>query len=70
MNDVESLGAITLAAVEVVNLVGTALNSADSLVDVIDLTCGALSTEVIDQEESRFADTSSGNPILVDVADR
>lgn len=66
LDDVESLGAVAFTGVEVVDLVGSALDSADSLVNVIELTCWALSAEVVDQEETRFADTSSSDPIFID----
>ena len=70
MNDIEPLCAITFATVEVIDLISTALNSANTLIDIIDLTSWALSTVVIDQEVSRFTHTSIRNPILVDVTDR
>ena len=69
LDDVVSLGAIALAAVEVVDLVGAALNPADSLVDIIDLTSGALCAVIVDEVVAGLADASSGDPILVDVAD-
>lgn len=70
LDDVIALGAITLATVEVVDLVGTALDAADTLVDIIDLSYGALCAEVVDEEVSRLADAATGDPIFVDVADR
>jgi len=59
LNYVESLGAITLSAVEVVDLVASTLNSAYSLVDIVNLTIGARCAEVVDQVESGLADASS-----------
>lgn len=58
MDNVESLGAIAFSAIEVVDLVASALNSADSLVDIVDLAVGAGGAEVVDQEESGLANTS------------
>jgi hypothetical protein len=48
---------------------GSTLYAADLVVDIIDLSSWALGAEVVDQIESRFADASSLNPILVDGAD-
>jgi hypothetical protein len=39
------------------------------LVDIIGLSYGALSAEVVDEVESRLADTATGDPIFIDVAD-
>jgi hypothetical protein len=69
LDDVVSLGAVTLATIEVVDLVGTALNAADTLVDVVDLAGRALGAEVVDQVESWLADATTGDPVLIDVAD-
>jgi hypothetical protein len=68
LDDVEPRSAVTLATVEVVDLVGSALHPADPLVDIVDLAGGALRAEVVDEEEPRLADTPSGDPILVDIA--
>jgi len=46
------------------------LNSADSLVDIVELASWALSAEVVDQIVAWFADTSSLDPIFVDCAYR
>jgi hypothetical protein len=59
LDDVVSLGAVTLATVEVVDLVGSALDAADALVDVVDLTGRALGAEVVDQVESWLANTTA-----------
>ena len=59
LHDVISRCAVALAAVEVVDLVGSALHSADALVDVVNLTGGALSAEVVDEVESGLADAST-----------
>lgn len=69
LDDVETLCAIALSGVEVVDLVGSALDSADSLVDVIELTCGALSTEVVDQKVAWFTNTPSADPVFVNCTD-
>lgn len=70
LDDVEAVGAVALAAVEVVDLVGSALDPADSLVDVVDLSLGAPGAEVVDQVVARLADTSSADEVLVLAADR
>jgi hypothetical protein len=59
LDDVISRGAVALTTVEVVELVKTALHSADPLVDVIELTSGTLGAEIVDQVEARLADTST-----------
>jgi hypothetical protein len=69
LHDVETWGAVAFATVEVVDLVASALHSANSLVDVVDLSLWALGAEVVDEEKSRFADTSSSNEVLVGTAD-
>jgi hypothetical protein len=69
LDEVESLCAVALAAVEVVDLVGAALYPADALVDVVDLASGALGAEVVDEEEAGLADAAARDPVLVDVAD-
>lgn len=69
LHDVVSLSTVTLSTVEVVDLVSSALNSADSLVDIIELAFRALSTEVVDQEVSWFADASVKDPVLVSSTD-
>jgi hypothetical protein len=65
LDDVEALGAVAFSSVEVVYLVGSALDSADSLVNIIELTCGALSTEVVDKVVAWLADTSALDPVLI-----
>ncbi len=70
MDDVVSLGTVTFATVEVVDLVASALDSAESLVDVVDLSLRALGAEVVDEEVPRLADTSSPDEVLVRTADR
>jgi hypothetical protein len=69
LDDVESLCAVALAAVEVVDLVGAALYPADPLVDVVELASWALGAEVVDEEEAGLADAATRDPVLVDVAD-
>lgn len=54
---------------EVVDLVGSALDSADPLVDVVELSVGALGAVVVDQVESWFTDTSVQDPVLIYAAD-
>jgi hypothetical protein len=68
LDNVVALCAVALAAVEVVDLVCSALNSADALVDVVNLASGALGAEVVDEVEAGLADTSSRDIIFVDVA--
>lgn len=70
LDDVETGSTVAFATVEVVDLVASALHSADSLVDVVDLSLRALGAEVVDEEVSRLADTSSPNEVLVGTADR
>lgn len=48
LDDIEALSAVALASIEVINLIGSTLNSADSLVDVIKLASRALGTEIVD----------------------
>lgn len=50
---------------EVVDLVGSALDSADSLVDIIELTIRTLGAEVVDQIESWLANASVQDVVLV-----
>ena len=69
LDDVVALGAVALAAVEVVDLVGAALDPADSLVDVVDLSLGALGAEVVDEVVARLADAPSSDEVLVLAAD-
>jgi hypothetical protein len=40
------------------------------LVDIIELSFGAFSAEVVDEVKSRFADTSSLDPVFIYSADR
>lgn len=70
VDDVVALGAVALARVEVVDLVGSALDSAYSLVNVIELTFRTLSAVVVDQVESGFANTSVQDVVLVDRTNR
>lgn len=70
LDNVEALSAVALAGVEVVDLVGSALDSADHLVDVVELAFRAFGAEVVDQVESGLADTSVQDPVLVLGADR
>jgi hypothetical protein len=69
LHDVVALGAVALAGVEVVDLVGAALDAADALVDVVELAGGALGAEVVDQVVSGFADAATVDPVLVGCAD-
>lgn len=59
MDDVVTLSAVALATVEVVDQVGTALNPAYSLVDIIDLASGALCAVIVDEVVSWLADAST-----------
>lgn len=59
LDDVVTLSAVALATVEVVNLVGSALNPANPLVNVIDLASWALSAVIVDQVISWLADASA-----------
>lgn len=54
---------------EVVDLVGSALDSADPLIYVIELSIGALGAVVVYQVESWFTHTSIQDPVLVYAAD-
>lgn len=65
LDDVKASCAVALAGVEVVDLVGSALDPADSLVDVVELAVRALSAEVVDQVVARLADASVKNEVLV-----
>ena len=51
---------------EVVDLIGSALNSADSLVNIIELSFGAFGAVVVDKIESWFADTSVQDEIFIE----
>ncbi len=66
LDDVESLSTVTFAGVEVIDLVGSALDSADSLVDIVKLALRAFGAEIVDEEEAGFADTSVLDPIFID----
>jgi hypothetical protein len=59
LDHVVALRAVALAAVEVVDLVCSALDSADTLVDVVDLTGRALGAEVVDEVEAGLADAAT-----------
>lgn len=50
---------------EVVDLVGSTLDSADSLVDIIELAGGTLGAEVVDQVKSWLTNTSVQDIIFV-----
>jgi hypothetical protein len=65
LDDDKTSCAVALAGVEVVDLVGSALDPADSLVDVVELASRALSAEVVDQVVARFADASVQDEVLV-----
>jgi len=65
LDDDKASCAVALAGVEVVDLVGSALDPADSLVDVVELASRALSAEVVDQVVARFADASVQDEVLV-----
>lgn len=69
LDDVVALGAVALAGVEVVDLVGAALHAADALVDVVELAGGALGAEVVDQVVPGLADAAAVDPVLVGRAD-
>lgn len=68
LNQVVSTGTDTSGAVMVVDLVGRALDSALTGIDVIELTVRALGAEVVDKEEARLADAPVSDPVLVVVA--
>lgn len=70
VDDVVALGAVALARVEVVDLVVSALDSAYSLVNVVELALGTLGAVVVDQVVSRFADASVQDVVLVDRTNR
>lgn len=63
------MGAITLSAVKVVDLVASALISAYSLVNIVNLAVGTGRAEIVNQVESGLANASSRNPILIFTAD-
>ena len=69
LNEIVSWCAVAKLRVEVVDLVGSALDAADLVVDIIGLSGWACCAEVVDQIESRFADASGQNPILVGSTD-
>ena len=69
MNHVIALGAVALSRVEVVDLVASTLNPADSLVDIVELSCRALGAEVVYEIVSWFTDASVSDPVLIDCAD-
>ncbi len=54
-----ALCAVTLSTVEVVNLVGSALDAANTLVDIVDLSDGALGAEVVDEVVAWLANTAT-----------
>jgi hypothetical protein len=62
------LSAVAFASIEVIDLVGSTLYSADSLVNIVELSSWALSAEVVDQVVSWFAHTSVLDPIFVHCA--
>lgn len=66
LNQVEALGAVAFAGVEVVELVGAALDAANSLVDIVELSIGALGAVVVDEVVAGFADASVEDPVFVD----
>lgn len=65
MDQVVSWSTVTLARIEVINFFGSAAYSADSLIDIIELTIRTFSTIVVDKMETRFTDTSVSNPVFV-----
>jgi len=68
LHNVIVLSTVTFASVEVVDLVCSALYSADSLVDVIELASWALGAEIVDQVVPRFANAPILDPVLIDCA--
>lgn len=54
----ESSCAFAFSSIKVVDLIDAALISANSFVDVVDLTFGTFGAEVVDEVESRLADAS------------
>ena len=50
---------------EVVDLVGSALRSTDTLIDIIELSFRTFGAEVVDKEESWLANASADDPVLV-----
>jgi len=69
LNHVVALGAVALSRVEVVDLVASTLNPADSLVDIVELSCRALGAEVVYEIVSWFTDASVSDPVLIGCAD-
>ena len=65
MNNVVTSSAVTLARVEVVELVRSASDSAYSVVDIVGLAFRTLGTEVVDEVETRLADASAHDEVLV-----
>lgn len=65
MNQIISRSTVTLARIEVINFFGSAAYSADSLIDIVELTIRTLSTIVVDKMETRFTDTSVSDPVFI-----
>lgn len=70
MDEVVSLSTIAFSTVEVIDLVCSALDSADTIIDIISLTCRTCCAEIVDQIIAWFADTSSLDPIFIYCASR
>lgn len=70
LNKIVTLSTDTFVTVEIVDLIGAAFDSADSLIDIIELTFRASSTVVVDKIKSRFTNTSISHKIFIDITDR
>ena len=65
LNNVVSSSTVTFSGVEVVELVRSTSDPADSVVNIISLTFRTLSTVIVDQIESRLANTSTQDEVLI-----
>lgn len=70
LDNVEALSAIALASVEVIDLIGSALHSANHLVHVVELTFRALGAEVVNKVVSGLTDAPVQDPVFVLGTDR
>jgi hypothetical protein len=68
--NIKSLAPIALSAIEVIDLAASVLDSAYSLVDIINLAVGVGCAGAVGQKESRLANASSWNQILILIANR
>ena len=65
IDEVVSLGTVTLSRMEIIDFLRSTADSADSLVNVIELTVRAFSAVVVDKMVAGFANTSVSDPIFV-----